>query len=148
MKIVERRIGPKGDSGTTYECERPDGSRCVRNYEQLKRTLVPEPELSTGPNEPPIDPEPAAVEPQITSAQPSLMLPSPSTPTTSSYPLFAPIRLRSRTIEPRPLSIAEEPTTPTPADPPTPTRADPPAILLTIHKVAKRKILIVGLVRY
>ena len=41
MKVVRCRPGPKGDSGTTYECERDDGSRCVRNYEQLKRARVP-----------------------------------------------------------------------------------------------------------
>ena len=36
LKVVKRHTGPKGDTGTTYDCEKPDGSTCTRNYEQLK----------------------------------------------------------------------------------------------------------------
>ena len=43
MEVVRRRIGPKGNSGTTYECKKDDGKQCVRNYEQLKLSLVTKP---------------------------------------------------------------------------------------------------------
>ena len=38
--IVKRHASPKGGIGTTYECEREDGSRTRKNYEQLKRTRI------------------------------------------------------------------------------------------------------------
>ena len=37
IRVKSRRRGPTGEPGTTYECERPDGTTCRRNYEQLKR---------------------------------------------------------------------------------------------------------------
>ena len=46
MTVVKRRPGPKGSGGTTYVCEKVDGTTCVRNYEQLKRTrLVEKPDV-------------------------------------------------------------------------------------------------------
>ena len=37
IEVKSRRKSPTGEPGTTYICERPDGTTCKRNYEQLKR---------------------------------------------------------------------------------------------------------------
>ena len=37
VEIVRRRSSSRGDPGTTYEVRRRDGSRTLKNYEQLKR---------------------------------------------------------------------------------------------------------------
>jgi len=37
MKIQRRRSSSAGAEGTTYVCEKEDGSICERNYEQLKK---------------------------------------------------------------------------------------------------------------
>ena len=37
IRVKTRRRSPRGTPGTTYECERSDGTTCRRNYEQLKR---------------------------------------------------------------------------------------------------------------
>ena len=37
ISVKSRRPSSSGGPGTTYDCERPDGSTCRRNYEQLKR---------------------------------------------------------------------------------------------------------------
>ena len=42
MTVTKCRPNRRGDPGITYECEKPDGSKCVRHYEQLKRTRLPE----------------------------------------------------------------------------------------------------------
>ena len=60
MEVVRRRIGPKGDSGTTYECRKDDGKQCVRNYEQLKLSLVSKPSVSVAVAPPSEPPEPIA----------------------------------------------------------------------------------------
>ena len=44
MRVAKCRPGPDGTGGTTYECEKQDGSRCLRNYEQLKRSKVTPPQ--------------------------------------------------------------------------------------------------------
>ena len=40
MTVKTCRPGPKGNEGTTDVCQRPDGTTCTRNYEQLKRSNV------------------------------------------------------------------------------------------------------------
>lgn len=37
LTVRSRHSSPTGEAGTTYTCEREDGSTCRRNYEQLKR---------------------------------------------------------------------------------------------------------------
>ena len=37
ITVRSRRASPRGEPGTTYECVRPDGTTCRRNYEQLKK---------------------------------------------------------------------------------------------------------------
>ena len=37
LKVTKRRSSPSGEPGTTYVCQRLDGTSCNRNYEQLKR---------------------------------------------------------------------------------------------------------------
>jgi hypothetical protein len=37
LKVTKRRSGPSGEPGTTFVCQRSDGTSCKRNYEQLKR---------------------------------------------------------------------------------------------------------------
>ena len=55
MEVERRRIGPQGDSGTSYVCKREDGSTCVRHYEQLKRSVTAE-NQNPLPHLPPIPP--------------------------------------------------------------------------------------------
>ena len=40
MTVKTRRPSRDGSEGTTYVCQRPDGTTCTRNYEQLKRSNV------------------------------------------------------------------------------------------------------------
>ena len=37
LKVTKCRSSPSGEPGTTYVCQRLDGTSCNRNYEQLKR---------------------------------------------------------------------------------------------------------------
>ena len=46
MEVERRRSGPQGDGGTSYVCKRPDGSTCLRNYEQLKRSKTDDNQIS------------------------------------------------------------------------------------------------------
>jgi hypothetical protein len=43
LRVTRRRSSPHGGPGTTYECQKQDGSSCVRNYEQLKEVRAPIP---------------------------------------------------------------------------------------------------------
>ena len=36
VTVVKRRSSASGKEGTTYDCKRPDGTACRRNFEQLK----------------------------------------------------------------------------------------------------------------
>jgi hypothetical protein len=38
IEVIRRRPSPRGEPGTTYVCQKPDGTKCERNYEQLKKT--------------------------------------------------------------------------------------------------------------
>ena len=40
LRVMERRPSASGDPGTTYVCQRQDGTLLERNYEQLKRVLA------------------------------------------------------------------------------------------------------------
>ena len=42
MTVESRRSSAKGEGGTTYVCKKADGTSCVRNYEQLKRSRIQE----------------------------------------------------------------------------------------------------------
>ena len=94
MTVKSRRPGPKSDEGTTYVCQKQDGTTCVRNYEQLKRshahepdptpppvqeTHVPTPPTLSKPNEhallDPLPPNPAPSTPLIPKNQKSILLP-------------------------------------------------------------------------
>ena len=74
MKVVRRRIGPKGGSGTTYECRRNDGSSCERNYEQLKRSR-----RETSPEQSDWESPPELVTP-TSGNNPAVTAPVPGTP--------------------------------------------------------------------
>jgi hypothetical protein len=45
IKVIRRRPSPHGDPRTTYVCQKPDGTKCDRNYEQLKRVKAQHQEL-------------------------------------------------------------------------------------------------------
>ena len=60
MRIQRRRSSSSGASGTTYVCEKEDGSTCERNYEQLKKVNAEFDKLMQTPAERRIKGEPSS----------------------------------------------------------------------------------------
>ena len=138
MEVERRRIGPQGDSGTTYVCKRADGSTCVRNYEQLKRSKtddnrIPLPALppQTPPQTPPLPPQPPLPPPPpflpppppcLPPPPPFLPPPPPFLPPLPSLPLppLLALPLAPPALVPVPQVVAPALTGPTSLDQPKP----------------------------
>ena len=71
MEVVERHTGPKGDTGTTYDCQRPDGSKTDNVFDEMPPLI-------------PITPSPSS--PALSTANLSSQNPSPSTSRPTSTP--------------------------------------------------------------
>jgi hypothetical protein len=41
LLVKQRKSSPHGGPGTTYVCQKPNGTTCERNYEQLKKVRAP-----------------------------------------------------------------------------------------------------------
>ena len=94
MEVERRRIGPSGDSGTSYVCKRADGSTCVRHYEQLKRSRTEMNQLPPPPPLPtflPIPILPPILPPMLQPTLPPTAPPPPANPTPDIPPPSVPL---------------------------------------------------------
>jgi hypothetical protein len=41
LEVKQQKSSPHGGPGTTYVCQKPNGTTCERNYEQLKKVRAP-----------------------------------------------------------------------------------------------------------
>ena len=131
ITITSRRSNPSG-SGTTYTCERDDGSRCRKNYEQLKKVNARYEELMKQPLErkkrepspmnflpiacfgpPPLPPAAVPPSPLVTPPRSPPVAPASSPP--AAPPLTPPVAPHSPTASAHP-----SPPTSLPSAPPTP----------------------------
>ena len=126
MTVKSRRPSRNGNEGTTYICQRPDGTTCTRNYEQLKRSNVHKPDPCILPAQQKATPNLPTPPDQ---SQHTLLDPLPPTPALTS-PLTNKtqkpiIKHQPLGTEPYLYAIACRPTQPPPQPPVVPQAAPP-----------------------